>query len=205
MFTASDGATPLSHEIEQYDGTTGKLTAWVRVPSLSSTTDTVLYMYYGDPTAPDQQDAANVWDTGFKGVWHLSQDPAGAAPQMQDATSNPSPNDGTSSGMGATQQVTGKVGGSLNFDGSNDFVNLGNPTPASLRINGPITVEAWINSSVAQTSQTQFAKIVQFWGGTATGGYGLFFNDTRTMIGLSSSDGTTQDNIFVPITVTPGA
>jgi len=206
VFTASDGATRLSHEIEQYDGTTGKLTGWVRVPSLSSTTDTVLYMYYGDPTAPDQQDSANVWDTGFKGVWHLSQDPAGAAPQMQDATSNPSPNDGTSSGaMSASQQVAGKVGGSLNFDGSDDFVVLGNPTPVSLRINGAITVEAWINSAVAQTSQAQFAKIVQFWGGTSAAGYGLFFNDTRTMIGLSTSNGTTQDNIFVPITVTPGA
>jgi hypothetical protein len=205
VFTASDGATPLSHEIEQYDGTTGKLTAWVRVPTLSSTTDTVLYMYYGDPAAPDQQDRANVWDTGFKGVWHLSHDPAAAAPQMQDATSNPSPNDGTSSGMSAAQQVSGKTGGSLQFDGTNDFVSLGNPTPASLRINGELTVEAWINSSVPQASQAQFAKVVQFWGGTFTAGYGLFFNDTRTMIGMSTSNGTTQDNIFVPITVTPGA
>jgi hypothetical protein len=204
VFTAADG-TPLSHEIEQYDGSTGKLTAWVRVPSLSSTSPTVLHMYYGDATAPNQQDSANVWDSAFKGVWHLSQDPAGAAPQIQDATSNPTPNDGTSSGaMAAAQQVAGKVGGSLNFDGADDFVILGNPTPASLRINGAITVEAWINSSVAQTSQPQWAKIVQDWAGTTSGGYGLFFDDTRTLIGLSTSNGTAQDNIFVPITMTQG-
>jgi hypothetical protein len=35
VFTASDGTTLLSHEIETFDGATGELTAWVKVPNLS--------------------------------------------------------------------------------------------------------------------------------------------------------------------------
>src|SRR3990172_1868906 len=42
VFTASDGTTPLDHEIERWDGSTGELIAWVRVPAL--TAGTVIYL-----------------------------------------------------------------------------------------------------------------------------------------------------------------
>ena len=35
LFTASDGVTKLNHEIEAYTSSTGQLTAWVQVPTLS--------------------------------------------------------------------------------------------------------------------------------------------------------------------------
>ncbi len=38
----------------------------------------------------------------------------------------------------------GKYGNAVNLDGSNDYVNLGNPT--ALRITGSMTISAWINS-----------------------------------------------------------
>ena len=71
LFTASDGTTKLNHEIEQYTSGTGKLVAWVRVSSLSTFVDTVLYMYYGNAAAPNQQNVAGTWDSHFKGVYHL--------------------------------------------------------------------------------------------------------------------------------------
>ena len=71
-FTSSNGTTKLAHEIEKFDGQTGGLAAWVKVPMLSSAADTVIYMYYGNPTAADQQDRQAVWP-GYEGVWHLSQ------------------------------------------------------------------------------------------------------------------------------------
>ena len=49
-FTSSGGSTKLSHEIEKFDSSTGNLVAWVKVPNLSSSTDTILYMYYGPTT-----------------------------------------------------------------------------------------------------------------------------------------------------------
>ena len=33
-------------------------------------------MYYGNTSATSQQDASNVWDSNFKGVWHLKEDPS---------------------------------------------------------------------------------------------------------------------------------
>ena len=59
LFTASDGTTKLSHEIElfnqTYNTTHAHLVAWVNVTSLSNTTDTVLYMYYNNSKCGSQQ------------------------------------------------------------------------------------------------------------------------------------------------------
>jgi len=56
----------LAHEIEFYGGGSGHLVAWVRVPSLSSTVDTVLYMYYGKSDAPSQENASLLGATGLR-------------------------------------------------------------------------------------------------------------------------------------------
>jgi len=78
LFTTGDGTNKLSHEFEGYDPATSQLWAWVRVPELSGSADTVLYMYYSYSAAADQQDASNVWINGYAAVWHLSEtNPAG--------------------------------------------------------------------------------------------------------------------------------
>ncbi len=123
LFTNAGGTFKLSHEIEYFDGGNGELVAWVKVSSLSSSTDTILYMYYGNATVGDQQDAAGVWDSNYKGVWHLDEDPSGTAPQMKDSTSN---NDGTAeASMTSDDQVAGQVCGSIDFDGTDDYVDSG--------------------------------------------------------------------------------
>jgi MSHA biogenesis protein MshQ len=71
------GAVAIPHELELFDGETGQLTAWVRVPNLSATTDTVIYLHYGDNTAAlPLEDPAAVW-AGYAGVWHLEESAAG--------------------------------------------------------------------------------------------------------------------------------
>ena len=145
LFTSSDGTTKLNHEIESYNSGNGALLAWVNVPFVNSSYNNTIYMYYGYPTATDQQNKNGVWDTNYRGVWHLKQNPAGAAPQMMDSTSYG--NHGTSAGtMTTSDQVAGKIDGSLDFDGSNDLVNCGQD--ASLNLRSAVTMEAWINASV---------------------------------------------------------
>ena len=61
LFTDSVGSAKLNHEIELYTSTTGQLVAWVNVPNLSSTVDTLLYMYYGNASASNQQTPAAVF------------------------------------------------------------------------------------------------------------------------------------------------
>ncbi|MDP2323302.1 MAG: DUF2341 domain-containing protein, partial [Gammaproteobacteria bacterium] len=73
VFTAADGVTKLNAQIEKYSSVNGELVAWVRVPSLSSVTDTRLFLYYGDPAASNQQNAAGVWDAHTTAVYHLNE------------------------------------------------------------------------------------------------------------------------------------
>jgi len=144
VFTTSNGSTPLKHEIESYSE--GTLVAWVKIPTLSYNTDTVIYMYYGNTSTPATEDPANVWDSNYKGVWHLSEDPSGTPAQMLDSTVND--NDGTSNGsMTSTDQVAGKVDGSLDFDGNDDYIDVQYPSAFNFVPNtDDFTLEAWIKT-----------------------------------------------------------
>jgi hypothetical protein len=84
LFTSWDGTTKLPHEIEWFNKQSGSFTGWVKVPSLTSGTDTVLYVYYSNPGASNQQDPTGVWTNGFAGVWHLNE----SSGTRYDSTSN---------------------------------------------------------------------------------------------------------------------
>src|SRR3972149_5835990 len=139
LFTSSGGATQLSHEIEKYGSSTGALVAWVKVPSLPSSTATVFFMYYGNGSATSQQDATNVWDTNYKAVYHLKET---SGTSMTDSTSNA--NTGTKTAATEPNPVTtGQINGAQDFDGVNDTIT-GSST--SLNITGTtITMSAWVN------------------------------------------------------------
>ncbi|MEM2118870.1 MAG: M14-type cytosolic carboxypeptidase, partial [Candidatus Bathyarchaeia archaeon] len=116
LFTDMSNAK-LDHEIELYDNSIGRLVVWVRLPLLSSTTDTVLYMYYGNPNCGSQQSVAAVWDASYKMVLHLKE----AAGVQYDSTINS--NNGVPQN-GVFQGVPGKIDGADTFDGSNDYVQV---------------------------------------------------------------------------------
>ncbi|MFX0166726.1 MAG: DUF2341 domain-containing protein [Candidatus Hodarchaeota archaeon] len=135
----------LDHELElfkkDYNGTHAHLVTWVRIPSLSTSTDTKFYMYYSNSTMGARENPSGVWEGNFKGVWHLSEDPTGT---IYDSTSNN--NDGTSQGvMTSGDQVDGQIDGSLDFDGNDDNIRI--TDAASLDITSAITVEAWVNGT----------------------------------------------------------
>ena len=155
FFTDSTGTFQLDHEIESYDGGTGTLSAWVRMPSLSDTLDTDFYLYFGNPGAANQESPAGVWDSNFVGVWHFSEDPSGAPPQMLDSTANN--NHGTSQGgMTSTDQIPGQLNGSLTFDETNDYIEM--PDSPSLSPTTALTFSCWANQSVASSNDTFAAK-----------------------------------------------
>ena len=74
VFTSDAGGTSkLNYEIESYDAATGSIIAWVQIPTLSHTADTVIYLQYGNSIiSASQQNKTGVWDSNFIGVWHLS-------------------------------------------------------------------------------------------------------------------------------------
>jgi hypothetical protein len=145
VFTAADGTTKLSHEIESFTKASGRLVAWVKVTSVSSTEDTVLWMYYGNTGAADQQDVDHVWDGDFKGVWHLEESGSGAAGEYKDATANANNGHG---GSGTASRVptlsTGMMDGAQLFDGSNDLINTGSAASIDDVFGAGGTFSAWI-------------------------------------------------------------
>ncbi|KPJ58222.1 MAG: hypothetical protein AMJ46_14505, partial [Latescibacteria bacterium DG_63] len=132
VFMASDGRVRLSHEVEKYDGNSGTLVAWVKVPTLKANEDTVIYMYYGNSAiTSSQENAAGVWDSNYAAVWHLKETTGGSG-AIKNSTSYS--NDGTNS-AGLSLGATGKMNGAIYFDGAGDYVTVPSPTntdPANL-------------------------------------------------------------------------
>ncbi|MEK7569365.1 MAG: DUF2341 domain-containing protein [Patescibacteria group bacterium] len=127
--------TQLKHETERYIATTGEVIYWVKVPTVATATDTVIYMAYGNSSVTaDQSDKTNVWDSNYKGVWHL---PDGTTLGALDSTT--SMINGTVSNATA---ISAKIDGGANFNGSTAIIN----TNASTDINNltNITVEEWL-------------------------------------------------------------
>jgi len=160
LFTSSDGTTKLSHEIESFTPTsaTKNLVAWVKVPSLSSSTDTILYLYYGNLSVSSQQNATNVWSNGYAGVWHMNQ--TGTNPVIGDSTSNS--NNSTSQTWGPL--ASGKVGGAGSFNGSSNIVDI--PNSNSLNISNSMTVGMWVYLPSTKDDEKVLRKQ-----GTGDGGY----------------------------------
>jgi hypothetical protein len=139
LFTSSDGTTKLKREIESYDDSDGILVAWVKA-DLSSTADTMLYIYYGNPAASETNDT-DTWDTSFVGVWHLDETTGGTNAIEDSAPSN---NHGTDQGN-PTLGATGKIDGAVGLDGYNDYIYTAN----SFVNPQEFTIEAWFKTNTA--------------------------------------------------------
>lgn len=72
----STGDVKLDHEVVYWSATTGEVVIWVEVPTLDGDADTSFYMYYGNSSVSSaEENPTGVWDTNYKGVWHMKEDP----------------------------------------------------------------------------------------------------------------------------------
>jgi len=152
-FTDAAG-TPLNHEVEIYKPDTGTLVAWVKVPALSVSAGTVIYMYYGDTavSAPTQR-PADVWDADYKAVYHLNQAPSGAVGDILDSTANA--NHAQSVTMAAGDRTDGRIGDALDFDGVDDHIRLGNPLDGA----EAVTVSAWVKHDTLPATVQRYVTV----------------------------------------------
>ena len=125
--TTSDGITQCYVEIEKWDDASEEAWLWVKVPSVASGADTILYLYYDVAQADNNTyvgdtnsvPAETVWDANFKLVCHMRDDPDTS--HVRDSTSND--NDGTKQAAGEPAVTTnGKIADAQDFDGINDRV-----------------------------------------------------------------------------------
>ena len=83
------------------------------------------------------------------GLWHLNEATSGAVPTTAGVILDASgANSGTFSNVNAsvsptTAYTTGKLNGAITFDGTDDYVDMGDPTSVDFGA-GDFTLEAWV-------------------------------------------------------------
>jgi hypothetical protein len=132
IFTDVNGAA-LDYERESYNAATGELLAWVRIPNLSTNTDTEIQVLYGNPAiSTDQTNPTDVWNSDYSGVWHFENN-------VNDASLNGL--NGTNNG---TTDIAGQIGRARNYVGSSSqYIALPDNNPVGSNID-QFVFSAWI-------------------------------------------------------------
>jgi hypothetical protein len=142
------GTTLLSWEIASYNATTGAIEVWVKVPTVSHTTDTVIYLLYGNAGITTYQGTAtSTWDSNFRGVYHA---PNGTTLSTNDSTSNAF----NLTNTGTATATTGKIDGGGNLNGTSQYFSSSASFLASNSTN--YTWEGWVYSTTTAVSQHFF-------------------------------------------------
>lgn len=136
-FTSDDGTTLLKYERERHDSANSLAEYWIKVPSVSASADTYIYLYYRAVDTADGADPENVWDSNHKAVLHLKDNTTSS---VLDSTSNN--NDGTKKGANEPIEATGQIYKGQDFDGTDDYIDCGDIAHGT----NVITIEAWIKT-----------------------------------------------------------
>lgn len=133
----------LNWEIASYSATTGQIEAWILISSLSSITDNLVYMCYGNTSITTYQGGAvgAAWNSDYKGVWHM---PNGTSFSPRDSTTNAI--NGSQTGITATAgQIDGAGGFTSNSQtgGTNSRLSFvtGNTIEGT---NNTLTQSVWL-------------------------------------------------------------
>jgi hypothetical protein len=120
----------LDYELEYYDSTSGKLAMWVKIPSLSSSSNTTIYLLYGNDQITTDQSTNNVWSNNYTGVYHLNDDFDNSVSGSYNGTDY------------NTSSVSSIVGNAREFDASGDSIAISSDIiPAT----GNFTISCWFN------------------------------------------------------------
>ena len=137
----------LPYEITHWSKSNGHLEAWIRLAEVSSIASTTFYLYYGgDPEFAPRPDPTATF-SGYLGVWHMDDSLATAT--VNDSTGTMP---GTATGLTTTDQVSGRVGGAIDFNGTNQIAFKNTLTGS-----GSHTISAWVNARTASGTDTILA------------------------------------------------
>ncbi|MDD5567825.1 MAG: DUF2341 domain-containing protein, partial [Candidatus Omnitrophica bacterium] len=128
----------LSYEVEKWSITDGVAYVWVKLPTLSHSSDTTFYMYYDNNSALPADafnNPSDVWSANYVMVQHMDGD-------YSDSTSND--NDGKN--VGGVTTVTGTIGDASSYGGvlNNKIVIANNSSFNEL----PLTISLWVKADI---------------------------------------------------------
>lgn len=200
-------SSALTFELENYNASTGEVVMWVKVPTLSHTSDYVIYLAYGDATISTNGSSSSTWDSDFKGVWHL---PNGSTLTANDSTSNA--NNGTS--RNGVTAASGQIDGAASFASASSQQITTATNFGSNAIGQSYSESGWIKTS------SKGNTVMGFTGDQLNDGGGwdrFFYTDSSTGVirfayypgsypnGLTGATSVTDGNWhFVYVTKTSG-
>ncbi|MBL8029796.1 MAG: DUF2341 domain-containing protein [Candidatus Doudnabacteria bacterium] len=158
FYSNSSLSSKLDYQVESYNSATGELNAWVRVPVVSRSAPTLIYMAYGNSgIASSQESVTSVWDSNYKAVLH-----------MADSTSNTDIQDSTSNGNLAAnvantngKSIAGIIKNALSYDGSTDYSSFGSSNTLNFAANEPFTFSAWFKTTNSYGAIISFRNSAQ--------------------------------------------
>lgn len=177
-FTDCFGQNVYAHEIEVWDEA-GTSYVWVKIPTMLATATNCMYVYYGNPSAPDGQRIRDVWSNGYSHVYHFAN--SGGTNNGKNSVNNSSA--GTTLGAGYTD-AAGKIGrGYANSTNNTPFQTTDDRTGSTA-----ITVEAWLQPPNPCINWTDTGE--QGWVGN---GWAIFIDSSCRLnfgVGLAGAQGT---------------
>ncbi|WP_179415520.1 DUF2341 domain-containing protein [Mucilaginibacter sp. E4BP6] len=183
-FTLNGSNTELFYQVQNYDPTTGTLTAWVQIPSVSASSNVALTFYFGSKT-PNHTSVftASTWPTDYVDVFHFDEGSTSAT--VLDATIA-----ANNASQINTAVATGQIGKAYTFNGSSTQIVT---SSVNNNITSSFTLSAWVNSSTFTGHTDQ--KVVTNETSLSTGGYklSLYGNTATTMydeVESRENDGT---------------
>lgn len=146
--TANDGTGRIPMEVVTFDKSAKTMQIRAKPSSMTTGTNTIYITLDSSLGSFDAVDATNgsenVWNSTYKSVLHMEQDPSGSAPQILDSTANDT-HWTTNGSMTGGDLVSAKFGNGLDFDGTDDYLSI----PAGM-LSGSYTqlyISFWINMS----------------------------------------------------------
>ncbi len=185
IFFTNVTGQPVPFEIQKWMPA-GHLEAWVKL-DLAAGIPTVFFVRYGDATGAPSPAPAQVFSSSFAAVWHLEDSLSMTA--VADATGT---HPGTAAGgLGTSDQLAGKLGGSIDFDGADNRIGFTNPLLGS----GPHTISAWVS---ARTPTSTYDSIITVGNNATRQSRWLFSNNfmSNLAVGLYGDDINTGDNVI---------
>jgi hypothetical protein len=136
--TSVSGGTAIKYEVAAYSATTGATEIWLQDASASSTTDQIIYMFYGNSSVVTTQQDLSLWsDANYSFVSHY---PNGSTLGVKDSSGNTSPTNNSATAS------TGQIDGSVSF-ASTQSIDVN--SPVQVTADHTMSVTAWFKPGLA--------------------------------------------------------
>lgn len=157
--TTQDGLNELPREVVFVNTGSSTGEVYFKAPFLSSTNDTIFYLYYGNPNGVEPNPANevgshNVWTNGYAAVYHMQEDPGEIGALVFDSTASKNHLNVFGS-MTPADSVGGYFGNAIDFDGGDDRLVSRN----AINTSGEFSISAWVRPNALAGTRDMLSMI----------------------------------------------